>query len=623
MCGIVGYIGEAGDSRDYFALDVVLEGLRRLEYRGYDSAGVAVHSNGEISFRKKAGKVAALEEEIAKAALPDSILGIGHTRWATHGGPTDENAHPHVVDGGKLAVVHNGIIENFAELRHELSDKGYTFVSATDTEVAASLLAEIYNTEANGDLTRAMQLTGQRLEGAFTLLAIHADHDDRIVAARRNSPLVIGVGEGENFLGSDVSGFIDYTRKAVEMGNDQIVTITANDYSITNFDGTEANGKPFDVEWDAAAAEKGGFDSFMDKEIHDQPAAVRDTLMGRLDEDGKLVLDELHIDEATLRSVDKIIVVACGTAAYAGQVARYAIEHWCRIPTEVELAHEFRYRDPIVNEKTLVVALSQSGETMDTLMAVRHAREQGAKVIAICNTVGSTLPREADASLYTYAGPEIAVASTKAFLAQITASYLLGLYLAQLRGNLFADEVATVLESLREMPEKIQKVIDVEEQIKQLGHDMANAKSVLFLGRHVGYPVALEGALKLKEIAYLHAEGFAAGELKHGPIALVEEGQPVFVIVPSPRGRDSLHSKVVSNIQEIRARGAVTIVIAEEGDEAVNDYANFIIRIPQAPTLMQPLLSTVPLQIFACAVATAKGYNVDQPRNLAKSVTVE
>lgn len=623
MCGIVGYIGQAGDSRDYFALDVVLEGLRRLEYRGYDSAGVAVHANGEISYRKKAGKVAALDAEIARAPLADSILAIGHTRWATHGGPTDANAHPHVVDGGKLAVVHNGIIENFAELRAELTAKGYNFVSATDTEVAATLLADIYNTEAKGDLTLAMQLTGQRLEGAFTLLAIHADHDDRIVAARRNSPLVIGLGEGENFLGSDVSGFIDYTRKAVEMGNDQIVTITANDYQITNFDGSEATGKPFDVEWDAAAAEKGGFDSFMDKEIHDQPAAVRDTLLGRLDEDGKLVLDELRIDEATLRSVNKIIVVACGTAAYAGQVARYAIEHWCRIPTEVELAHEFRYRDPIVNEKTLVVALSQSGETMDTLMAVRHAREQGAKVIAICNTVGSTLPREADASLYTYAGPEIAVASTKAFLAQITASYLLGLYLAQLRGNKFADEVSSILDSLREMPEKIQQVIDAEEQIKKLGQDMSDAKSVLFLGRHVGFPVALEGALKLKEIAYLHAEGFAAGELKHGPIALVEEGQPVFVIVPSPRGRDSLHSKVVSNIQEIRARGAVTIVIAEEGDEAVNDYANFIIRIPQAPTLMQPLLSTVPLQIFACAVATAKGYNVDQPRNLAKSVTVE
>ncbi len=623
MCGIVGYIGRAGKTRDYHALDVVLEGLRRLEYRGYDSAGVAVHSDGEISFRKKAGKVAALEGEIARAPLPDSILGIGHTRWATHGGPTDANAHPHVVAGGRLAVVHNGIIENFSELRAELAAKGYNFVSSTDTEVAASLLAEIYKTEAEGDLTRAMQLTGQRLDGAFTLLAIQVDHPDRIVAARRNSPLVIGLGEGENFLGSDVSGFIDYTRSAVELSNDQVVTITAESYEITDFDGTPSAGKPFAVEWDAAAAEKGGFHSFMDKEIHDQPAAVRDTLLGRMDEDGKLTLDELRIDESILRSVDKIIVVACGTAAYAGQVARYAIEHWCRIPTEVELAHEFRYRDPIVNEKTLVVALSQSGETMDTLMAVRHAREQGAKVVAICNTVGSTLPREADACLYTYAGPEIAVASTKAFLAQITASYLLGLYLAQLRGNMFADEVGMILETLREMPAKIQQVIDNEGQIKQLGHIMVDAKSVLFLGRHVGYPVALEGALKLKEIAYLHAEGFAAGELKHGPIALVEDGQPVFVIVPSPRGRDSLHSKVVSNIQEIRARGAVTIVIAEEGDDAVNEHANYIIRIPQAPTLMQPLLATVPLQIFACAVATEKGFDVDQPRNLAKSVTVE
>ncbi|NMB22025.1 MAG: glutamine--fructose-6-phosphate transaminase (isomerizing) [Corynebacterium sp.] len=623
MCGIVGYIGQAGDTRNYYALDVVLEGLRRLEYRGYDSAGVAVYADGEISFRKKAGKVAALEAEIARAPLPDSILGIGHTRWATHGGPTDVNAHPHVVAGGQLAVVHNGIIENFSELRAELTAKGYNFVSSTDTEVATTLLGEIYKTEAEGDLTRAMQLTGQRLDGAFTLLAIQVDHPDRIVAARRNSPLVIGLGEGENFLGSDVSGFIDYTRSAVELSNDQVVTITAESYEITDFDGTPSAGKPFAVEWDAAAAEKGGFHSFMDKEIHDQPAAVRDTLLGRMDEDGKLTLDELRIDESILRSVDKIIVVACGTAAYAGQVARYAIEHWCRIPTEVELAHEFRYRDPIVNEKTLVVALSQSGETMDTLMAVRHAREQGAKVVAICNTVGSTLPREADACLYTYAGPEIAVASTKAFLAQITASYLLGLYLAQLRGNKFADEVRVILDSLREMPAKIQEVIDNEEQVKQLGRSMVDAKSVLFLGRHVGYPVALEGALKLKEIAYLHAEGFAAGELKHGPIALVEDGQPVFVIVPSPRGRDSLHAKVVSNIQEIRARGAVTIVIAEEGDTAVDEHANYIIRIPQAPTLMQPLLATVPLQIFACAVATEKGFDVDQPRNLAKSVTVE
>ncbi|MDK8471372.1 MULTISPECIES: glutamine--fructose-6-phosphate transaminase (isomerizing) [Corynebacterium] len=623
MCGIVGYVGHASGDREYFALDVVVEGLHRLEYRGYDSAGVAMYADGEIGWRKKAGKVAALDDEIAARPLKDSVLGIGHTRWATHGGPTDLNAHPHVVDGGKLAVVHNGIIENFAELRTELLNKGYNFVSETDTEVAAALLGDVFHNDAAGDLTKAMQLTAKRLDGAFTLLAIHADQPDRIVAARRDSPLVIGLGEGENFLGSDVSGFIDYTKSAVEMDNDQVVTITADDVVITDYDGNPTEGKSFEIKWDAAAAEKGGFDSFMEKEIHDQPAAVRDTLLGRFDEQGQLTLDDLRIDESVLKSIDKIIVIACGTAAYAGHVARYAIEHWCRIPTEVELAHEFRYRDPIVNEKTLVVALSQSGETMDTLMAVRHARQQGAKVIAICNTQGSSIPRESDAALYTHAGPEIAVASTKAFLAQITATYLLGLYLAQLRGNMFSDEIQGVLAELRNMPDKVQSVIDEEEQVAGLANSMKDAESVLFLGRHVGFPVALEGALKLKEIAYLHAEGFAAGELKHGPIALIEEGQPVFVIVPSPRGRDSLHSKVVSNIQEIRARGAITIVIAEEDDTAVEDYANHVIRVPKAPTLMQPLLATVPLQIFAAHVAKSKGYDVDQPRNLAKSVTVE
>ncbi|ALU41292.1 glutamine--fructose-6-phosphate aminotransferase [Kocuria flava] len=625
MCGIVGYVGPASPSAEtsHGALDVLVEGLRRLEYRGYDSAGVAVVADGAIGHRKKAGKLANLEEELRRDPLPASATGIGHTRWATHGGPTDLNAHPHVVDGGRLAVIHNGIIENFAELKQELAEKGHAFTSETDTEVAAALLAETYNDLGDQDLVAAVQATARRLEGAFTILAVHVDHPGRVVAARRNSPLVLGLGEGENFLGSDVSGFIDHTRRAVELGQDQVVSITAEGYEITDFEGRPAEGKPFEVLWDAAAAEKGGFPSFMEKEINEQPMAVEQTLMGRTDPEGNLVLDELKIDESVLRAVDKIVVVACGTAAYAGQVARYAIEHWCRIPTEVELAHEFRYRDPIVDERTLVVALSQSGETMDTLMAVRHAQEQGAKVVAICNTNGSTIPREADAALYTHAGPEIAVASTKAFLAQITAAYLLGLYLAQLRGNKYKDEIAGILAELEAMPAKIQAVIDTQDQVKSLAQQMKDAASVLFLGRHVGYPVALEGALKLKEIAYIHAEGFAAGELKHGPIALIEEGQPVFVIVPSPRGRDSLHAKVVSNIQEIRARGAVTIVIAEEGDEAVADYANHVFRVPQAPTLLQPLLATVPLQIFACELATAKGYDVDQPRNLAKSVTVE
>ncbi len=604
-----------------------MEGLRRLEYRGYDSAGVAVLTPSGIASRKKAGKLSNLIGELEASPLPASMTGIGHTRWATHGAPNDLNAHPHLADNGRLAVIHNGIIENFAELKAALLEQGETFLSETDTEVAATLLGSIYRELAlAGDtdpLSNAMRQASQRLEGAFTLLAVHEDSPGVVVAARRNSPLVVGLGDGENFLGSDVSGFIDFTRRAVELGQDQVVTITPDEVIITDFFGAPAVGKEFHVDWDAAAAEKGGYPSFMEKEINDQPDAVGQTLLGRSDAQGRLVLDELRIDESILRSVDKIVVLACGTSAYAGQVAKYAIEHWCRIPTEVELSHEFRYRDPIVNEKTLVVAISQSGETMDTLMAVRYAREQGAKVVAICNTNGSTIPRESDAVLYTHAGPEIAVASTKAFLAQITAAYLLGLYLAQLRGNKFGDEIAAVLADLAEMPAKIQSILDNADKVKKLARDMSDAKSVLFLGRHVGFPVAMEGALKLKELAYIHAEGFAAGELKHGPIALIEDGQPVVVVVPSPHGRDSLHAKVVSNIQEIRARGAITIVIAEEGDTSVEAYAEHVFYVPQTPTLLAPLLTTVPLQIFACELASAKGYDVDQPRNLAKSVTVE
>lgn len=555
--------------------------------------------------------------------MPQSGTAIGHTRWATHGGPTDANAHPHVGVGGKLAVIHNGIVENFATLRAELTAAGVEFTSETDTEVVAHLLARAYDGEQGGDLTEAMRAVCLRLEGAFTLLAVHADVPDTIVGARRNSPLVVGLGEGANYLGSDVAAFIASTREALELGQDQVVTITPTSVVVTGFDGTPAQGRRFHVDWDAAAAEKGGYPSFMAKEIHDQPQAIADTLLGRVDATGRLQLDELKIPEAELRSVDKIVVVACGTAAYAGQVAKYAIEHWCRVPVEVELAHEFRYRDPVVSDRTLVVAISQSGETMDTIMAVRHAREQGAKVLAICNTNGSTIPRESDAVLYTHAGPEIAVASTKAFLAQITACYLLGLFLAQLRGNKFSDEVADVLAQLHEVPGQVRQVLDGLEQVREIARYMADTRSVLFLGRHVGYPVAMEGALKLKELAYIHAEGFAAGELKHGPIALVEPGQPVFVVVPSPRGRDSLHSKVVSNIQEVRARGARTLVIAEQGDTAVEPYADVVIHIPRTSTLLSPLLAVVPLQVFACELATAKGLDVDQPRNLAKSVTVE
>lgn len=615
MCGIVGYVGPKS------AVDVVVSGLKRLEYRGYDSAGVAVVTPDGLSTRKKAGKLANLQEVIAADPMADAGIGIGHTRWATHGGPTDNNAHPHISSDGTVAVIHNGIIENFAEIRAELTALGIELRSETDTEVVAHLLQIVLPT-VDGDLMEAMRRVCRRLSGAFTLVAIVADQPDVVVAARRNSPLVVGCGDGENFLASDVSAFIEHTRHAIELGQDQVVCITRDGVTVTDFDGAPADVTEFEVTWDAAAAERGGYELFMLKEIAEQPKAVADTLLGRMSS-GALTLDEIRIPEEQFRDVNKVVIVACGTAYHAGMIAKYAIEHWTRIPCEVELASEFRYRDPIVNAKSLVIAISQSGETMDTIMALRHAKEQGAKVLAICNTRGATIPRESDGVLYTNAGPEIAVASTKAFLTQVVAAYLVGLYLAQIHKTKFADEINAVLTQLDDMPRRIDLVLDTTEHVRQVARDLADATSVLFLGRHVGYPVALEGALKLKELAYMHAEGFAAGELKHGPIALIEEGMPVVVVVPPKTGRDVLHEKIVSNIQEVRARGAKTIVIAEEGDEAVSAYADVLIRIPESPTLLQPLLATVPLQILACEMATAKGHDVDMPRNLAKSVTVE
>ena len=615
MCGIVGYVGQKQ------ALEIVVSGLRRLEYRGYDSAGVAVISGSNLVVRKKAGKLINLETLLGTDPLPASTTGIGHTRWATHGGPTDDNAHPHVSEDHRVAVIHNGIIENYAELREELRGGGVHFASETDTEVVAHLLAEVLPDA--GDLGEAMRRVCRRLDGAFTLVAVDRLAPDVVVGARRNSPLVVGVGDGENYLASDVAAFVSHTHRALELGQDQVVVLTADSIVVTDFHGAVADVTPYEVDWDASAAEKGGYDLFMLKEIAEQPKAVADSLRGRVGPDHRIQLNETHLDEGALRDVNKVIVIACGTAAHAGLVAKYAIEHWTRLPVEVELASEFRYRDPIVGPDSLVIAISQSGETMDTLMALRHAKAQGARTLAICNTVGSTIPRESDAVLYTHAGPEVAVASTKAFLTQIVAAYLIGLYLGQVRGTMFEDEIRAILDDLRSMPEKIDRVLDTTEPVRALARELSTSPSVLFLGRHVGYPVALEGALKLKELAYMHAEGFAAGELKHGPIALIEEGVPVFVVVPSPRGRAVLHDKIVSNIQEVRARGAFVVAIAEEGDESIADNADRVVRIPAVPTLMQPLVATVPLQVFACEMATAKGHDVDQPRNLAKSVTVE
>ena len=622
MCGIVAYVGHRP------ARGVVVEALRRMEYRGYDSAGLAVlDGHGGMTVRRRAGRLANLEaalDETDADALA-GFAGLGHTRWATHGRPTDRNAHPHRDAAGEFAVVHNGIIENFAALRHELEAAGVEFASDTDSEVAVHLIAHAYAAGPTaGDFVESALAVIRRLEGHFTVVFAHAGDPGTMVAARRSTPLVVGIGDGEMFIGSDVAAFIEYTREAIELGQDQVVVITADGCRIMDFDGRDgsAHARPFHIDWDLSAAEKGGYEFFMLKEIAEQPAAVSDTLLGHF-VDGRIVLDEQRLSDQELREIDKVFIVACGTAYHSGLLAKYAIEHWTRLPVEVELASEFRYRDPVLDRGTLVIAISQSGETADTLEAVRHAKAQKAKVLAVCNTNGSQIPREADAVLYTRAGPEIGVAATKTFLAQVAANYLVGLALAQARGTKYPDEVEREYRELEAMPDLIAAVLRHLDPVAELGARFADCSTVLFLGRHVGYPVALEGALKLKELAYMHAEGFAAGELKHGPIALIEEGLPVIVVMPSPKNAATLHAKLLSNIREIQARGAVTIVIAEEGDETVRPHADHIFEIPAVSTLLQPLLSTVPLQVFAAAVARARGYDVDKPRNLAKSVTVE
>ena len=600
------------------AFTPIVEGLRRLEYRGYDSAGIALGTGTSLFVEKRAGKLANLEGALP-ANLPTVHSGIGHTRWATHGGPTDRNAHPHLDNEGKLAVIHNGIIENYSELKAELEKRGHTFESETDTESVAHLLSELRK-EHGGDLTAAMRAAVKRLRGSFTLLAIHADKPQTIVGVRRNSPLVAGLGDGENFLASDVAAFIDYTKRAVELGQDEVVTISPEGIAICDLDGTALALKEYEITWDAAAAQKGGFAHFMLKEIFDQPKAIADTLIGRLSDNNQVQLDELHMSEDEIRKIKRISVIACGTAYHAGMVAKYAIEKWAKIPVDVEIASEYRYRDPIVDKDSLVVAISQSGETMDLLMAVRHAKAAGARVLAVCNTNSSTIPRESDAVLYTHAGPEIAVASTKAFLTQIVAIYLIGLKLGQVRGELSDLQVKSLYHEMLELPGQVEQILETVEPLRELTRKFVKNNTVLFLGRGIEYPIALEGALKLKELAYIHAEGFAGGELKHGPIALIEEGTAVIAILPT-KDEHALDEKMLSNIQEVKARGARVIVIAPEGAEVIG--AEHIIRIPVASALFQPVLATVPLQVFAYEIAVARGTDVDQPRNLAKSVTVE
>ena len=608
MCGIIGYTGASP------ALSMVIDSLRKLEYRGYDSAGIALTGKmGEkLIVAKRAGKLSNLESALTSDHA-NSLSGIGHTRWATHGGPTDENAHPHISSDGKVAVIHNGIIENYLELKAELEKRGHKFSSQTDTESVAHLLSDEFN--LSKDLADAMRKVCKRLRGSFTLLAISSDSPEVIVGARRNSPLVVGLGKDENFLASDVSAFIAHTKSALELGQDQVVQVSPDSVLVTDLDGKQVSAKPFEITWDAKAAERGGYTHFMLKEIFEQPKAISETLLGRFSNDSKVICSEL----ASLNlDIDRILILACGTAYHAGLIGKYAIEQWAKIAVDVELASEFRYRKPFLTPKTLVITISQSGETMDTLMAARHAKDLGAATLSICNTMGSSIARESDAVFYTHAGPEIAVASTKALLTQIVALKVIALYLAQNNKSLSGAQIAAIISELLALPNKVEEILETVEPLREMTRGFKDATSVLFLGRNAGYPAALEGALKLKELAYMHAEGFAGGELKHGPIALIEEGTPVIAILPPVSS--PIAEKMLSNIQEVRARGANVIAIA---DSSISLDVKNIIRIPSCDELLQSILSIVPLQVFAYEMAVARGNDVDQPRNLAKSVTVE
>jgi glutamine---fructose-6-phosphate transaminase (isomerizing) len=610
MCGIVGYVGPDQ------ALPIIIEGLRRLEYRGYDSAGIAV-MDGELTVVKRAGKLSELEA--ALTGLGDGQItgraGMGHTRWATHGGPTDANAHPHLDCKGRIAVIHNGIIENFQSLKNRLLVSGHVFTSDTDTECVAHLIEEAYQ----GNLGDAVRDTLRELVGAYALVVTALDEPDLIVGAKVSSPLIVGLGQGENMLASDIPAVLQRTKTFVPVLENQVVEVRPDRVRLTDLDGTDLPIEPIDVDWDLAAAEKSGYEDFMLKEIHEQPAAVRDTLRSRIGMANHLALDELKMPEEQIRDVDKVFVVACGTAFHSGLVAKYAIEHWVRLSVEIEIASEFRYRDPVLDANTLTLGVSQSGETIDTLQAVRHARHQKSHVIAITNTVGSSIAREADGVLYTRAGPERGVAATKTFATQMVALHLVALYLAQVRGTMFPEEIREWVDRMQELPALVKRAIELFDQIGPIAERYRDAPDVLFIGRHTGYPAALEGALKLKEISYIHAEGYPAGELKHGAIALIEPGVPVVAVATECH----VYPKILSNIQEVKARGADVIAVASEGDEAIKELADHVLYVPRTHELLSPVVVTVPLQMLAYRIAKLRGCDVDQPRNLAKSVTVE
>ncbi|HWL65362.1 MAG TPA: glutamine--fructose-6-phosphate transaminase (isomerizing) [Actinomycetota bacterium] len=611
MCGIVGYVGSDE------ALPVLLDGMTKLEYRGYDSAGVAVLAEGTISVTKKAGQIGALKEAVATDP-PAGTLGIGHTRWATHGAPNDVNAHPHRDCSGDIAIVHNGIIENHDVLRKELEDEGHTFTSETDTEVIAHLLESIVK-ERSCSLLEAVTAAVDRLEGAFALVCISAKEPDRIVVARQEPPMIVGAAEGVGLVASDIPALLAYTRDVIPLENGQIAEVTPGRVRVFDFKGHEVEPKSVHVEWDIDAAEKAGFEDFMLKEIFEQPDAVRNTIRGRLTPEGLVDLEEVTWDRDRIRSIDKIVIVACGTSFHAGLVARHAIEHWTRIPVELDRASEFRYRDPVLDENSLVIGIAQSGETADTLAAVRFGKEMGATVVAITNVVGSSITREADAVVFTHAGPEIGVAATKTYLSQLVAINLFALYLAQERGTMPDDKMQATVDEMRRLPEMVEEVLHISGDVQRAAKRYADAEDFLFIGRGVGHAVAMEGALKLKEISYIHAEGYAAGELKHGAIALIEKNVPVVAILTGWR----MYDKMLANVEEVRARGADTILVAPQGDERARSLANELFEVPPTRPLLTPIIDTIPLQLLAYYIAKEKGLSPDKPRNLAKSVTVE
>lgn len=610
MCGIVGYIGHRQ------ATDFLLEGMSKLEYRGYDSAGIAVLGpNHIIKIQKKVGRLANLEAMVEREPN-EGTLGIGHTRWATHGRPSDMNSHPHASADGKFAVVHNGIIENYMPIKEKLIAKGYKFTSETDTEVVAHLLSDLYDGNFESTVRRMLQ----QVEGAYALAIICADYPDTIIATKKENPLVIGLGDGENFVASDIPAIIKYTRDTYILNDGEFAVITKDSVSVSDRDGNPINKKVFHVNWNAEAAEKGGYEHFMLKEIHEQPKAIRDTLTGRISKDNKQVIfEELNWDATDVASIDKILITACGTAYHAGLMAKYYIEQLARIPVEVDIASEYRYRNPLTNNKTLAIVVSQSGETSDTLAALKEAKRLGARSLAVTNVVGSSIAREADQTIHTWAGPEIAVASTKAYTTQLAALLLLAIYLGQLNGNLSPALAETILTDLHRLPELCHKIFENVDDIKEFARHYGFKKDAFFLGRSMDYAVAMEGALKLKEISYIHAEAYAGGELKHGTLALIEEGVPVIGVAT----QDDVRDKMLSNIKEVKARDAIVIGVGIQGDVELAKFVDHTIYVPAADRFTLPILTVIPLQLLSYYAAITRGTDVDKPRNLAKSVTVE